>query len=54
MNKVTVSRFIEQFETDENIPGVFLGRHEPQPTTGKKKGKKSPGYREVSVRIWQW
>ena len=47
MNKVTVSRFIEQFETDENIPGVFLGRHDPEPATGKKKGKKSLGYREV-------
>ena len=52
MMKVAVSRFIEHFETDENIPGVFLGRHDPEPTTGKKKGKKSPGYREVSVRIW--
>ena len=47
MMKAMVSRFIEQFETDENIPGVYLGRHEPQPTTGKKKGKKSLGYREV-------
>ena len=43
-----VSRFIEQFETDENIPGVFLGRHEQQPpSSAKKKGKKYPGYREV-------
>ena len=45
--KAMVSRFIEQFETDENIPGVFLGRHDPQPMAGKKKSKKSLGYREV-------
>ena len=54
MMKATVSRFIEQFATDENISGVFLGRHDPEPTTGKKKGKKSSGYREVQVGIWQW
>ena len=41
-----VSRFIERFETDENITGVYLGRHE-QTLSGKKKAKKPSGYREV-------
>ena len=41
-DEAIVSRFIERFETDENITGVFLGRHERD---GKKKGKKPLGYR---------
>ena len=38
-----LSRFVERFETDENIAGVFLGRHEQPQSKKKKKGQQRGG-----------